>query len=260
MKYVGGKSRIAMDLKAIIEGIMKSSGIDTYIEPFVGGANVIDKIDAKVRIGSDTNKYLIGMYNAVQDGWLPPEDITKEEYYDIRKNKNKYPLALVSVAGFCASFNGKWFGAHYSGSAEIENGTVRNYYKSTVQGLIDQIPSLKGIEFRTGSYEMYSNVENTLIYCDPPYKATYNYLSEFDSDAFWGWVREMSKKNIVIVSEYFAPEDFKVIFNREMRVQFRGNINYVNEKVFTVNNTDYIKGLEEMYDNIDLSESLDGMI
>jgi hypothetical protein len=36
--------------------------------------------------------------------------------------------------------------------------------------------------------------------------------SVFNHDEFWEWVRNLSKTNIVYVSEYFAQEDFKCIW------------------------------------------------
>ena len=40
----------------------------TWVEPFVGGANMIDKVDGK-RIGNDSHKHLIALHKALQDGY-----------------------------------------------------------------------------------------------------------------------------------------------------------------------------------------------
>lgn len=250
MKYMGGKSRIANELKDIIETIMKENNINVYVEPFVGGCNVVDKIDAPTKIAGDENKYLIGMWSALRDGWLPPEDISKEEYDKIRANKDEYPPELVAVAGFCASFNGRWFSGHYSGSAEVEaDGSIRNYYKSTVKGMIAHKETIQGIDFRAGSYTQFSNVEGALIYCDPPYASTTGYMDNgFDNSAFWDWVRVMSKKNIVLVSEYTGTNGVKSIYKKELEVNFRGAQSKVIEQLFTFNSTPYIDSLEQKYD------------
>lgn len=47
MKYMGSKSRIAKDIVPILQRYIDENNIDTYVEPFVGGANVIDKIKCK---------------------------------------------------------------------------------------------------------------------------------------------------------------------------------------------------------------------
>ena len=42
---MGSKSRIAKHIVPIIQRYIDENNIDTYVEPFVGGANVIDKIN-----------------------------------------------------------------------------------------------------------------------------------------------------------------------------------------------------------------------
>lgn len=84
MKYMGSKNRIA---KEILPIMLKERGQRTWVEPFVGGANMIDKVQGK-RIGADLNYYLIEFWKALQNGWTPPEHITIDEYYRIKENKN----------------------------------------------------------------------------------------------------------------------------------------------------------------------------
>ena len=43
MVYQGSKNKISKYLKPIIESYLKDGML--YVEPFVGGANMIDKID-----------------------------------------------------------------------------------------------------------------------------------------------------------------------------------------------------------------------
>ena len=62
MQYMGSKNKIAKDIIPIIESYFNEN-IKGYLEPFVGGANLIDKINHKNRIGSDINKYLISLLN-----------------------------------------------------------------------------------------------------------------------------------------------------------------------------------------------------
>ena len=87
MKYMGSKARHAKELLPIILANRKQG--QWYVEPFVGGANMIDKVDGN-RIGADINEYLIEMWKAVSSGWMPPEHIDEKQYYDIRDNKEKY--------------------------------------------------------------------------------------------------------------------------------------------------------------------------
>jgi DNA adenine methylase len=51
-----------------------------------------------------------------------------------------------------------------------------------------------------------------VIYCDIPYKDTTKYkTANFPYEDFYTWCREASKNNIVLVSEYKMPDDFKCL-------------------------------------------------
>lgn len=58
-----------------------------------------------------------------------------------------------------------------------------------------------------------------MFYLDPPYKNTkqYGISKNFNHDEFWEWCREMSRKNIVIISEHTAPEDFGCIWSMPVK-------------------------------------------
>ena len=53
---MGSKSRIAKYIVPIIQKYIDDTNCKYYLEPFVGGANVIDKIKCDTKIGSDKNK------------------------------------------------------------------------------------------------------------------------------------------------------------------------------------------------------------
>ena len=217
MKYMGSKARISKDIAPIINRLIQENNIDTYIEPFVGGANMIEHIKCKYRVGSDINEYLIALWNDLQDTWRPPETISKEMYEDIKNNKDKYGKSLVAVAGFCATYNAKWFGG-YAGIVHTKVNTIRNYYDEAIRNIIKQTLNLQDVKFQYVDYTYYSNIKNTLIYCDIPYQGTTQYGSNnsFDYDEFWEWARKLSDDNVVLISEYNAPEDFKCIYEKEL--------------------------------------------
>lgn len=66
MVYMGSKNRIAKDLLPIITSSLKEN--QYYVEPFVGGCNMIDKVKHPNKIGADNNKYLIALLKYVQGG------------------------------------------------------------------------------------------------------------------------------------------------------------------------------------------------
>lgn len=242
MKYMGSKARLSKDLAPIINKIISDNDINTYIEPFVGGANMIQNINCNRKIGLDNNTYLIAMWNALLSGWSPPEKITKEEYNNIKDNKDSYPKEIVSIAGFCATYNAKWFGG-YAGIVKTKNGTIRNYYDESIRNIMKQLDLLRDVEFVSGDYSRISKVKKALIYCDPPYQGTTKYDNDgFDHEKFWNWVREMSEDNIVLISEYNAPDDFEIIFTKTLTTTLDKNSRKTDtEKLFIIKNTKCFK-------------------
>lgn len=216
MKYVGSKSRVAKDISSIINNIIQEQQISTYIEPFVGGGNLIQHIVCDNKFGYDNNEYLIEFWKQIQNGWNPLNDIvmTKDFYTDVRNNPNLYPKHIVALCGFCATYNAKWFGG-YAGIVHTKIGTDRNYYNEAVRNVLKQRNNIMDVIYDCKSYEDIS-VSNALIYCDPPYEGTTKYKDGFDHKAYWNWVREMSKNNIVLCSEYNAPDDFECIWTKQL--------------------------------------------
>ena len=114
IKYVGSKSRIAKHIVPIIQSYIDSTSAVFYLEPFIGGANVIDKIFCDRKIGYDINHYLIELFKHRDQITSLPDEITQEEYTAVRKSyqmqDGKYPDWYIGAVGFLASYNGKFFG------------------------------------------------------------------------------------------------------------------------------------------------------
>ena len=209
MRYLGGKSKIRKQIASFLESVRKPG--QTYFEPFVGGAWVLQEMSGK-RIASDGNDALITMYKALQDGWVPPDSITEETYQEYKRNQVDTD-PLTAFIGIGCSFGGKWFGG-YARSAGKDC-----YAKTSKNSLLKQLPLIKDVDFRYGLFHEH-NPKGMLVYCDPPYEGTTQYgaFKSFDHTFFWNTMREWSKKNTVIISEYKAPEDFKCVaeFNSQM--------------------------------------------
>lgn len=62
MQYMGSKNKISKYITPFLIENKKSNQL--YIEPFVGGCNMIDKITGK-RIGNDFHRPLIEMWKAL---------------------------------------------------------------------------------------------------------------------------------------------------------------------------------------------------
>ena len=230
MVYMGSKNRIAKELIPIITKDLKPN--QWYVEPFVGGANMIDKIEHPYKLGADNNKYLIALLEAVQNGQELPEHITKDEYIAVKTNKDNYPDWYVGFVGFVCSFRGKFFGG-YSGYYTTKTGIQRNYIKERINNILKQ--NLDGIKLVCSSYDALDIPANSIIYCDPPYNDTTKYKDSFDSDAFWQWCRDKAKEgHTVYVSEYNAPEDFKCIWEKQINSNLGGTSKTATEKLFTI--------------------------
>lgn len=225
MKYMGSKARHAKELLPII---LKEHTPDMwYVEPFVGGANMIDKVDPTVapkRLGCDVHEYLIGLWQAVSNGWLPEKLITEEKYSHIRANKDE-DKALAGYVGFAMSFGGKWFGGYrrdIAGTKEDpklkefnENEQSRKSYES----LVKQQKNLLGVHFRNKSvFDIdFTRCGPSTIYCDPPYVGTTKYKDDFDHEKFYTWCRDRHKEgHKVFISEYWMPDDFVCVWSKEV--------------------------------------------
>lgn len=215
MKYVGSKNRICKYIIPIIQGEItnKTKG---YLEPFVGGANVIDKIKCKKKIGCDINKYLISLLRVVRDNpQLLPETVTEDVYCDVRDHKEQYDNWYVGLVGFCATYGSKWFGG-YARGLKSDGVTKRDIANEAIRNLLKQSSSLRGCKFKCLSYlDIPKNISGYVIYCDPPYRGTTGYKDSINYEQFYEWCREMSKKNVVFVSEYDMPDDFVCIWKGE---------------------------------------------
>lgn len=214
MQYFGGKQRISKQIVEVLNEYRK--GNQPLVEPFVGGCNIISKMSGE-RYCYDINEYLIEMYKAVQNGWTPPAIITEEEYDYIRNNKDK-DKPLTGFVGIGCSYSGKWFGGY------ARNKTGRNYCLNAHNSILKQLNEIRDIKFDCKDYKELE-FDGCLIYCDPPYKDTTKYpiIGEFNTEDFWNVMRNWSKNNTVIISEYEAPYDFECIKEIHTKTDIRNS-------------------------------------
>ena len=243
---MGSKSRIVESILPIIQQRIEDYNIKTYIEPFCGGCNVIDKVICENKIGYDKQHYLIEFLKNANKVRNFPNEIGREHYSDVRESFNKkdgrYEDWYIGAIGFLASYNGRFFDGgyaqtNYSKSKTTDHIIVRNYYKEAKENILEQLPRLSGINLESKSYEEIPlDIYDCLIYCDPPYEGTKQYGSSknFDYDTFWNWARKMSERNIVLISEHNAPDDFECIWSQEVKR--------------TIDNNKRVKAVEKLFE------------
>ena len=126
-------------------------------------------------------------------------------------------------------FGGK-FENGYAREKGSDSETFVGYGKRNAQ---KQSPNIQDVEFICDSYKNLT-FENSLVYCDIPYKSTTSYkTSPFDYEHFYQWcVEQYVKGNSVFISEYEMPEQleydgkmykFECVWQGEIKTNFASN-------------------------------------
>lgn len=213
MRYQGSKARLAKYIVPIIEGYLTDNKV--YVEPFMGGCNILGLIDTPNKIGNDINSYVVKLWRALQNGWLPPETISADDYDRIKADYTYktgfYSDALIGYVGTACSYGSAW----WNGYAKFNPKKGENHTLEAFHGLQNQLKGFKFFKDCTFTCRSYNDIlipDNAVVYCDPPYANTKSYECDFNNNAFWQWCREIAKKGCkVIISEYDAPSDFTCI-------------------------------------------------
>jgi DNA adenine methylase len=210
-QYHGGKHRKGKKIAEVLNSELSTSEYIGYCEPFHGMLGVYRHIVYKpdlTYLAGDLNKSVMLMWKEAQNGWVPPSDIvSKEEFLRLKFNGES-----TAEKGFIGCTHA--FGALYFKSYSVRK-TFSNTAKKVSNIALNSVVSK--VKFSYGSYTQFSDLENFLIYCDPPYENTYGYRNDeskgnfepdkFNSSEFWDWVKKMSRRNTVFVSEFSPPPE-----------------------------------------------------
>ena len=246
MRYQGGKSRIAKQIASVITNVCSQREREsnlTFVSLFCGTCSIESKVTGFSRkILNDKHEYLIALLNGVKHGYELPEFVSLEEYQYLRTHQNENKV-LSGFVGFGCSFGAKWFGGYARSKT-----TNRNYASEAKRSLLKDMATLMDAEFTCKDYREVELPDGCVVYADPPYNGTTGYGNgKFDSDAFWNYMREISKNHIVFISEQNAPDDFIPIWERQLTRTLDVNKNNqfkATEKLFVHKcNEKYIKNL-----------------
>ena len=215
MKYMGSKNRIAKHILPIMLEHRKEG--QWWVEPFVGGGNMIDKVKGK-RAGFDSSKDTIDALKLIRDGLsFIPKDNTEYTEHDYKAKSDLGIMRLDGFASYAYSYGGKHWGGWSRTSAD--GSTQRDYVAEAYRNAVKQSPLLQYVELINTEYIHVdlSRYGSAIIYCDPPYKGSTGYRNSFDHVRFWDWCHAKSSEgHTVFVSEYTAPEWVECIWEKEI--------------------------------------------
>jgi DNA adenine methylase len=177
------------------------------------------------------------MWKALQEGWVPPEVVTEDDYKRIKQDTSD--PALHGFVGFGLSYSGKWWGGYCRG----ESG--RNYALNAKSSVDKKLTKLSDVLFTNQDYSDVYPPNNSVTYCDIPYKDTTPYCKNlvgvFNHEDFWQWCKQkVAGGHTVFVSEYLCnvPDDAKIVWTKESKKDIRnkdGVQEHTTEVVYTFN-------------------------
>lgn len=224
MRYLGGKARIS---KPLVEFLNQNRSLNQiYVEPFLGAGSIFRKMK-NPRIGCDIHEDLILFYKALQSGWKPPNNLSEEEYQELRNQKSSPLRAFVLF--FC-SFGGKW----KEGYAR-DHKTNRNFVQEACKDSCQLAKDIVNADIKSSmDYELFFKQlpQNSLVYCDPPYVNVTQFRNKFDHNRFWDIIRHYSLFHDIYISEYQAPSDFQEVWSKIRRCELNKSIRH--EKLWRI--------------------------
>ena len=229
MAYIGGKSKDADHILNVLND-PKFDDMD-YIEPFVGYGHVLRRVEYKKSYtASDNNPLLIKLLRAIQDRKRLPR--VRHDEYNRLKQLDSITLKRA-VAAFTYSYAGKEWGGYTD--VYYRNGQYKSYAdeRKRYYSVLANNDQFQSTRLRCCDFTAWDPWQK-LIYCDPPYANTTGYgQTTFDSSEFWDVVRDWSRDNIVLVSEYKAPRDFMCVSSSNKQSSIASNKKTVRrEKLF----------------------------
>ena len=272
LPYQGSKKKIS---KKIVEIIKQNFGTDKPVYDIFGGGGAITAecmLNGLEVHYNDLDETATSMFQKVVSedrGYLKTLLVSREDFFKIYDKENKAVddnlKLLVNSFGNNRKdylYSKEMSDVKYNLAIEIiKNHDTFDGYKKTETYLkakstskeqlqqLEQLQHLQQLERlqRLGrpeatnlDYKAFSDIENSILYLDPPYENTelkgYS-IHEFNSQSFYDWAYEMSKKNIVLISSYeISDSRFKCVYEfKTARSTFQsGTNNNRTEKLFMV--------------------------
>lgn len=272
LPYVGSKRKIS---KKIVELIKQNYGTDKTVYDLFGGGGavtlecMINGIDVVYNDINDLPMRAIKKIASEDFEFLKTLLTPRDEFMELRNKENIDEIEYLRLVVNSFGYNQTQY-LYAMEHSEIKNKIAKDYIErfNTAKGYrvwnksrndytrIRQLERLADLErlqqklkhidlnnlkIFDEDYAYFSDVENSIIYLDPPYKNTVSRAyKNIDYERFTDWAKMMSKKNIVIISEYTQPSDdfecifeFKNAYSSMQGGQKRVNGNY--ERLWAIN-------------------------
>ena len=149
----------------------------------------------------DELKLLVNSFGNNRKGYLYSKEISDLKYnlvIEIIKNHDIFSSyrQTETYKMVTSGSDWDWF------NEKLERARVLEQLQRLDQ--LERLQQLNGVKVTNKSYHDFSEVSGAILYLDPPYEGTSqdSYINSFDSQSFYNWAYEMSKKNIVLISSY----------------------------------------------------------
>ena len=215
--------------------------IDTYYEPFCGGASVLmglllSEIKCEKYICSDINKGLIDLWNMIKDNplvvsetysqlWheLNDEDDDKDrkrsyfnmvrERYNQYYNPTDFMFIMRTTTNGMPRYNAK---GEFNNSFHITRNGINPKKLTKIIFEWSDILNKNNVQFVCCDYKMLKPKQNDFVYLDPPYANTKGmYYGSLDNKQLFDWLRKCESKYIMsfdgisgdVDNTYSVPKD-----------------------------------------------------
>lgn len=199
--------------QAMIKKILSND--KSYLDNLLISRDEFYKIKGNnIKSTDDNLKLLINSFGYNSDGYIYGENVSKIKY-DLCK----------SIIDRHKCYSGYRYTKIYKNilyNAKRENYKYLKHIKR-LQHLerLQQLEDLRTvgvgdkIKYYNEDYKFFSDITDGIIYLDPPYKGTTvkQYSCEvLNYDEFYGWCKQMSHNNTVLISEYNMPDTFECVY------------------------------------------------
>ena len=242
MRCHGGKTKVGKQIaEELINILIENEEINTYIEPFCGMCGVLYPFchmnNTISVLCTDKNDSIIKMWRAFQNGWIPHPKCSKEKFNILKHTNNS--SKEKGFYGHAMTFGGLYFQCYQK---SLEKSLLSVSKKCSIMST-----SMRNVNFLSGEYRIFSSSSNSLIFCDPPYSKYNRYYDEhnkrisFDTDSFWEWCIQMSRKNIIVVNELFNEDIVKktnasIRLKKIRKCKYSTNFNNDIECLYVIDN------------------------